>query len=77
MVRSEMFLITEYLLLVQTVGTALWFFNGAKEKALYFDSGQFVLASLVLQKYNWANGHLLNEEKKDIWTEDRCIGLYK
>lgn len=49
MVLSEMFLITEYLLLVQTVGAALWyqcFCNGVKEKALYFDSGQSVLANL-------------------------------
>lgn len=59
-----MFLITEYLLLVQTVAAALMFFNGVKENALYFDRGQSVLASLVLQKYYWANRHLLNEENK-------------
>lgn len=83
MVLSEMFLITEYLLLVQTGGAVLWcqcFFLMVLKKRLFIliVDNLSILASLVLQKYYWANGHLLNEEKKPyIWTKDRCIGLYK
>lgn len=67
MMLSEMFLITEYQLLVQSVGgTAMvpMFFVMVLKKRLFSLIVDNLSSSLVLQKYNWANGHLLNEEKK-------------